>query len=485
MKSYTSSIVIWGILALAILVLLGDNIAFIGVISVAIFARFIMLFSLERLLLLALFLTLPFSMELLVTSSSKMAFPSEILLVLLFCIFSYNLFELPPDKRRLFYTNLLPNPLVLSIVLFLMIMAVSTYFSTMPIVSFKFALVNLLFVSVGCGYTILLVWLNKIKVRELIAAAVVGLSLIAAYTVVNSFILGFGRNVAPALPKPFYNDHTHLAATLLLMLPLVFFLWKTETQKWGRTSYSIALFLFAVGLIVTYSRASWLGALLMLLVGAVWFFKIKTPVVVVTAFSVLFLLIVNSSRIENYFQINRNDSNSLEAGIGNQLKSVTNITSDVSNLERLNRWKCALRMGQDKPIVGYGPGTYQFQYIPFQRKNELTIISVKSPFDIKDGRGGTAHSEYLLAFSESGYPGLIGWIALIYAVIVTFYSIFRSSHNKEDMLLAQMCFMGLIGFFVHAFFNNFLNSANFAVYFWFIIGILAFLSHQNRIPRKV
>jgi O-antigen ligase len=194
----------------------------------------------------------------------------------------------------------------------------------------------------------------------------------------------------------------------------------------------------------------------------------------------LLILAYNKSTIESYFQINRNDSNSSKSGVGEQIKSVTNITSDVSNLERLNRWKCAVRMGLEKPIYGFGPGTYQFQYLPFQRKNELTRISVKSPYYIKEGRGGTAHSEYLLSFSESGWLGLMSWLFLIFSVFYSYLRIFQRSSNSDTILLAQAIFAGMVGFFIHAFFNNFLNTPNFALYFWFLMGLLLFLSHQIR-----
>src|SRR5690606_18871699 len=142
-----------------------------------------------------LFITLPFSLEILVTSSSKMSFPSEIILVLLFFIFIYHLLELPSQKWQLFYTNLFKFPLVISSIFFLLVMVASSYFSTMPEVSIKFTLINILFVSVGFGYTFLALMLNKIKVREIILAATFGLSMVCVYTLFHSFFLGFGRNV--------------------------------------------------------------------------------------------------------------------------------------------------------------------------------------------------------------------------------------------------------------------------------------------------
>ena len=44
------------------------------------------------------------------------------------------------------------------------------------------------------------------------------------------------------------------------------------------------------------------------------------------------------------------------------IESMSNVTTDASNLERINRWKSAIRLFQERPHLGWGPGTYQFHY---------------------------------------------------------------------------------------------------------------------------
>ena len=34
-----------------------------------------------------------------------------------------------------------------------------------------------------------------------------------------------------------------------------------------------------------------------------------------------------------------------------------NVSTDASNLERINRWNCAIRMYAERPFLGHGPGT--------------------------------------------------------------------------------------------------------------------------------
>ena len=76
-------------------------------------------------------------------------------------------------------------------------------------------------------------------------------------------------------------------------------------------------------------------------------------------------------------------------------------------MERINRWKCALKMFIEKPVFGWGPGTYQFQYARFQLSKDRTIISSNS------GDMGNTHSEYLGPLCESGFLGFFFFLLLL------------------------------------------------------------------------
>ena len=55
----------------------------------------------------------------------------------------------------------------------------------------------------------------------------------------------------------------------------------------------------------------------------------------------------------------------------------------------------------ERPIAGWGPGTYQFEYAPFQTAELRTQISTNNA-DL-----GNAHSEYLGPLAEQGLFGFI------------------------------------------------------------------------------
>ena len=148
------------------------------------------------------------------------------------------------------------------------------------------------------------------------------------------------------------------------------------------------------------------------------------------------------------------------------IESMTNISTDVSNLERLNRWSSALRMFEDKPYMGTGPGTYQFLYAPYQKSSQKTVISTNF------GNKGNAHSEYLGPLSEQGLLGGLLVIILVLATMFLGYRLVYSVKDKSTKILAICLLMGMSTYFVHGFLNNFLDNDKASVPFW---GFLAMM----------
>jgi len=162
---------------------------------------------------------------------------------------------------------------------------------------------------------------------------------------------------------------------------------------------------------------------------------------------------------------NKQDSS---ANFVEHIQSIYNISSDASNLERINRWQAAIRMFEDRPIVGWGPGTYQFMYAPYQRSKEKTIISTNL------GDKGNAHSEYLGPLAEMGLPGMLLFLLLMIVVIYQGLKVYKNG-NREVKFLSMMATLGLITYFAHGILNNFLDTDKLSVPFWGFIAIIVAL----------
>jgi len=114
--------------------------------------------------------------------------------------------------------------------------------------------------------------------------------------------------------------------------------------------------------------------------------KIKIRYISFIAVIAVVFLFINRIEIIDKLSKNKQDSS---VKLSDHIKSMSNIATDASNLERINRWNSAIAMYKERPVLGWGPGTYMFQYAPFQKARDKTIISTNF------AEGGNAHSEFI------------------------------------------------------------------------------------------
>lgn len=166
---------------------------------------------------------------------------------------------------------------------------------------------------------------------------------------------------------------------------------------------------------------------------------------------------------------------------GERLQSATNVTTDASNLERINRWSCAITMFEERPFFGFGPGTYAFEYARFQEPENLTIISTNF------GNMGNAHSEYLGPLAEMGLLGLLTVLAMVAAIFYSAIQLYLKwpveDHQGKVLLLSMI--LALTTYFVHGILNNFLDTDKAAVPIWGMCSIIISMEIQYRKKEKL
>ena len=149
------------------------------------------------------------------------------------------------------------------------------------------------------------------------------------------------------------------------------------------------------------------------------------------------------------------------------IQSITNISTDASNLERINRWQSAFRLFNERPVFGWGPGTYQFVYAPYQMSKEKTIISTNA------GDGGNAHSEYFGPLAEQG---VVGSLLVVVLVVVTIYcglKTYGRCKNKKAKILVLGATLAFFSYFIHGFLNNFMDTDKLAIPVWSLAALIA------------
>jgi putative inorganic carbon (HCO3(-)) transporter len=342
--------------------------------------------------------------------------------------------------------------------------------SSMPLVSFKFLLSRTWYVVIF--YFLFATFFKQSKsIKLFIWLLGVSISLLAVYTIYNHSKGSFTRGFAYAAMQPFLPDHGMYAALVAFLIPpfFVFAVWGfylKQSIPARIVAFLITLFL-TLAVILSYTRAAWLSLVASAALIAALLLGIRFRTIVfgiIAAASIYFYM-----QTDIQTQLSRNKQGS-DDDIEDHVSSITNVSTDPSNLERLNRWNCAYRMFQERPLMGWGAGTYVFQYAPFQVSSELTIISTHS------GDLGNVHSEYLRPLCETGLPGALLWVALVLYTLYLGFRIYRKASDMETRFLALALVSGISTYFVHAFLNNYSEFDKLAVPMWGFMAALAALN---------
>ncbi len=141
---------------------------------------------------------------------------------------------------------------------------------------------------------------------------------------------------------------------------------------------------------------------------------------------------------------------------------------DGSIAPRKYALKLGLRSWYENPIWGSGLGTFEDEVIRIERTSSGPI----PPFR-KDVKSVPAHNEYLRVMVEGGGVGLIAFLSLHFLLL--FY-LWREA--ERGALISYWTFIGLVGFSIHALFDNLFSYSVFTVLFW-VYGLLSLIAERN------
>lgn len=432
------------------------------------------IYNLQSLLYLLAFVT-PLSVslkELGYYGPVNLSLPAEPLMAGLMLLYFLNKIHTNKFDRRV---NTHPLTILIYIQLFWIFVTMLT--SEDVLISLKFLISRCWFLF-SCYFLANYLFKDKRNIVPFLTAYMISLAIVCGYTIFTHSKYGFDHKTADWVMSPFYNDHTAYGAALAMFIPvLVALLWMSNVKRFNKIMYLFLLLLFIVAIILSYARAAWLGVAVAAAVFVTMILGFNFKVLVAVLFTTGVLLF--SFQDDILIALGRNNTDA-EEGFLNNIESVSNISTDASNLERLNRWSCAVRMWQDKPVFGWGPGTYMFMYAPYQLSSQKTVISTNF------GTNGNAHSEYLGPLAEEGLIGMLIVIVLLFYTFNFGYRLYREVKDPNMRILGTGVFLGIVSYFIHGFINNFLDTDKLSLPFWSFLSIMICIDifHKEEIEHK-
>ena len=304
----------------------------------------------------------------------------------------------------------------------------------------------------------------------------VPLSIAAIYTLTVHAQHDFSKSSSTWVMFPLFKEHTSWGAVLAIFYPVSIYLVVRKGDLGIRAIASVILIIMTLALVLSYTRAAWVSLIGAGIVYVLLYFKVKFSRILVLGLAGLIMLFAAREEIAKKFEGNKQDSSEQ---LGEHVQSISNVSTDASNLERINRWKSAYRMFEERPIVGWGPGTYMFVYAPFQKPHEKTIISTNA------GNRGNAHSEYLGPLAESGVLGMVSVILLVTVLMVYGIKLYHSLDKGTLKDYTLLAILGLITYFTHGFLNNFLDMDKASAPVWGFSAVLVSIDLYYKKNSKV
>jgi putative inorganic carbon (HCO3(-)) transporter len=332
-----------------------------------------------------------------------------------------------------------PNsPAVKVFLTFVLWMVVTTAFSFYP--EDNLAALNKVIKIMGMT---LVIWM-LVRTREEIEGVIWAVAISLGYYGVKGGIFtvqtgGEFRVWGPA--ATFIEGNNEIALALIMTVPLMLYLLRLVHHKWGRRGIIAAAGLCALASLGSYSRGAAVA-----LAGMLFILWLKSPRKVLLGTIMLMLIPLALLFMPQQWH--------------NRIDTIDNYEEDASAMGRINAWKMAFNLANDRPLVGGGFNIYD----PF-----IFNRYAPNPEDIH-----AAHSIYFQVLGEHGYVGLLLYLLLYWLVWRDGAWILRHARGVESLewaaALARMIQVSMMGFLIG---GAFLSLVYFDVPYYLMVAMVA------------
>ena len=381
-----------------------------------------MLYNLEWPYLLLL-MSLPLSWELELGNGFATNMPSEPLMIIsmglamLFLLKNMNRID----------ARLLLHPMSLLLLIMYAWCWITAFFSENVIISLKFCLAKTWYIF--AFYVMSIIVLRQAhRIDRMIKVVLYPLVAVVLIILVRHSQEGFSFEAANFVMAPFFRNHVSSAAFMSIFLPFVIYLLATSRLFLQRAFYVLAILLLIGGIYFSYTRAAHISVIVSLFTYFIFRWKLMKWCVVFGLIASLFGL-VSVVQDNKYLDYAPEFETTVSHSSFEDLVDATYQGKDISTMERVYRWVAGFHMIKDKPVLGFGPGSFYNNYQSYTVTNFRTYVS-----DNPERSG--VHCYYLMTWIEQGLIGLLLFLSLlVYALLKTEAMFHRAGTFKEKALI--------------------------------------------------
>ena len=446
--------------------LFTENIFFLAIAPTVLIAH-ISIFNFKVLFYLLVFM-LPLSTEYYLPNGVGTDLPTEPLMVLLTLLLFMHLLIKPKKISKHF----LMDPLVQIVFLHLIWLSVSVLYSNFYLISIKFLLAKIWYVATFLILAGMVIREEK-DFRQLFWYLFIPLLSVTIVTLVRHYGDGFAFSTVNRHVTPYFRNHVNYASMLAIFYP---FIWLAHSWypkgSFVRKFLGLSILIFTFAIYVSYTRAAWLGLLLM----AVGYLVIKRGWlkqalgISFVSLGLLIAFLVNDNRYLNfapdYTKVIIHDE------IGEHMEATYQL-KDLSSVERIYRWIAAAKMSFEEPLTGFGPGNFYTFYKSHVSTAFTTWVSGNPE---KSG----VHNYFLMTLVEQGFIGLLIFIALMVAIFWKGQQIYNECTDHNDKKLVMALLLSTIAIYELNFLSDLIEVDKVGTIFFMNIAILVNIHLKNR-----
>jgi probable O-glycosylation ligase (exosortase A-associated) len=247
----------------------------------------------------------------------------------------------------------------------------------------------------------------------------------------------------------FIAGNNELALALIMTIPLLRYLYLHEKRRWLKWGLAAAMLLTAIAAIGSQSRGALVGIVVM---GAIFWFKSRykfaTTLIVAVAIGAIITIMPPA-----WYE---------------RMATIQNYEQDDSALGRINAWRTAFNVAQDRVTGG---GFEMFRWPVFRQ------------YAPEPNRVHDAHSIYFEMLGEHGFPGLALFLTLLGFTWLKCGQIIRAAKKETGLTwardLAAMIQVSLVSYMASGAFLG-LAYFNYVYHLVAIVTVTAYLVAQSQ-----
>lgn len=352
---------------------------------------------------LVLIASIPFSTEFQFSDSLGTDLPDELLMLLVTLLTFFYLI-----KEGTTILKQITHPLTLLLLTILCWSGISSMFSAFPVVSVKYLLAKSWYTG-AFFIAAFLVWQNKENLKRSALALIIPMLMITLVIIFRHAMKGFSFAAVSDVVHPFFRNHVNYSSLLVCTIPVWYAWWRLSTSANHKRLIIVIAVVLLFALFLSYARGAWLA----LAVGSVTFWLIRKRILIRAFLTGLLIISISTGWLVNndrYLDFAPDHNTTIFHEDFREHLVATYEMKDLSAAERFYRWVAGMRMIPERPVVGFGPGTFYQTYRPYAVPAFETWVS-------DNQEHSTIHNYFLLTAVEQGLPGLILLVILCGAIL--------------------------------------------------------------------